>query len=111
MVNDYQTNWVDQLPLVEFAMNSAHNKTTGHAPFEANYGWLPHMIHGASFESPHEGVKQFVQRITGILDKIFDNIIVQRTRQARQANKHQRDGQEFKKDNLVLLSTENINLP
>src|SRR6266550_382113 len=34
VVNDYQTNWVEQLPLVEFAMNSAHNKTTGQAPYK-----------------------------------------------------------------------------
>ncbi|KAF8626390.1 hypothetical protein AX15_004888 [Amanita polypyramis BW_CC] len=111
VVNDYQTNWVEQLPLVEFAMNSAHNATTGHAPFEANYGWLPCMIRGTSVESSREGVKRFVERITGVLDKIYDNITIQRTRQARQANKHRRDGQEFQKDSLVLLSMENINLP
>ena len=56
VVNDYQTNWVKQLPLVKFAMNSATTAPTGHAPFEANYGWMPHMIKGVSYDSPCKGV-------------------------------------------------------
>ena len=40
-----QSDWCEKLPMVEFAINSAENKSTGHAPFELNYGYLP-MLQG-----------------------------------------------------------------
>ncbi|KAF8697707.1 hypothetical protein AX14_001296 [Amanita brunnescens Koide BX004] len=52
VVNDYQMNWVEQLPLVEFAMNSTLNTSTGFVPFEVNYGWMPRIIHGFDSGSP-----------------------------------------------------------
>jgi hypothetical protein len=69
LVDDYQLNWPDQLLLVEFAMNSAINKSTGYAPFELNYRWMPKLIGGLDFESPREGVKQFVENIRNVLNK------------------------------------------
>ena len=41
-VNHQQDNWHHYLPLVEFAHNSWHNKTTGQTPFEALMGYKPH---------------------------------------------------------------------
>ena len=78
VVNDYQTNWVEQLPLVEFAMNSATNASTGQAPFKTNYGWMPRMIKGVKYDSPREGVQQFADN-RDVLDKMFDKLVVQRT--------------------------------
>jgi hypothetical protein len=103
LVDDYQSNWPDQLLLVEFAMNSAINKSTGYAPFELNYGWMPKLIGGLDFESPREGVKQFVENIRNVLDKTFDKLVTQRTRQAVKANRHCREGQKFNVGDLILL--------
>ena len=111
VVNDCQTNWVKQLPLVEFAMNSTNSKSMGFAPFEANYRWMLRIIRGISFDTPRLGVKQFIQDITNVLDKTFDRLLVQRTHQAVKANKHRREGQSFKEGYLVLLSTTNLNMP
>jgi hypothetical protein len=111
LVNDYQSNWPDQLPLVEFAMNSAINESTGYAPFELNYGWMPKLIGGLDFESPREGVKQFVKNIRNVLDRTFDKLVTQRTCQAVKANRHCREGQKFNVGDLILLSTENLSLP
>jgi transposase InsO family protein len=111
VIDDCQSNWVEQLPLVEFTMNSASSEATGFAPFEVNYGWMPHIIRRVDFNMPRPGVKQFVQDIANMLDKTFDRLLTQRTRQATKANRHRRDGQDFKEGDLVLLSTENINMP
>jgi transposase InsO family protein len=86
VINDHQTNWVDQLPLVEFAMNSAKNESTGTTPFEVNYGWLPHIMRGVEFDSSRPGVKQFAENISSVIDKTFDRLLAQRTRQAIKAN-------------------------
>jgi hypothetical protein len=41
LIKPNQMDWADKLPMVEFAINSSHNKSTGFAPFEVNYGYLP----------------------------------------------------------------------
>ncbi len=38
-VNYKQNNWVDLLPLAQFAFNSAESEGTGVTPFFANYGF------------------------------------------------------------------------
>ena len=101
---------MDQVPLIEFAMNSAVHGSTGHAPFELNYGWMPRMIRGVDFGSSRDGVKRFVENINNVLDKTFDKLLTQCTRQAVESNKHRREGQAFKKVDWVLLSSKNINL-
>jgi hypothetical protein len=75
VINDHQTNWVDQLPLVEFAMNSAKNESTGTMLFEVNYGWLPHIMRGVEFDSSRPGVKQFAENILSVIDKTFDQLL------------------------------------
>ena len=111
LVNDYQTNWVSQLPMVEFAMNLAVSESTGSVPFELNYGWMPRMTRGIKYESPHEGVKQFIKNIHAVLDKAFDSLVTQCTRQAMQSNKRRGEGLLLQPGDLVLLSTENLSLP
>ena len=77
LVDDCQSNWPNQLPLVEFTMNSTVSKSTSYAPFELNYRWMPRLIRGLEFESPREGVKQFVKNIRNVLDKTFDKLVTQ----------------------------------
>ena len=38
-----QDDWVDWLPLAEFAMNNQVNETTGISPFFPNYGFNPRL--------------------------------------------------------------------
>lgn len=40
-VSPDQKDWVSKLPLVEFALNSSINSSTGFAPFELTYGYMP----------------------------------------------------------------------
>ncbi len=39
-----QKDWLAKILLVEFALNASINKTTGFAPFELMYGYVPSMI-------------------------------------------------------------------
>ena len=41
VVSNDQRDWSDKCPMVEFAINSSVNTTTGYAPFELNYGYMP----------------------------------------------------------------------
>ena len=42
-VNFEQNNWARLLPIAGFAYNNAKNTSTGHTPFELNYGYHPWM--------------------------------------------------------------------
>jgi hypothetical protein len=52
MVKPDQKDWVEKIPLVEFAINSSISKSTGFAPFELNYGYMPvtEDVHSTSSE-------------------------------------------------------------
>jgi hypothetical protein len=50
-MNYHQDNWVDWLPLAEFASNNVVSETTGVSPFFANYGFNPRL--GVEPSSPY----------------------------------------------------------
>ena len=55
--------------MAEFIINSSVNVTTGYAPFEFNYGFIPHLGQHISTITSLKGVKQFAQlALCNILD-------------------------------------------
>ena len=112
-----QKNWVDKLPMVEFAMNSAKSASTGFAPFELN-GAMPRIAFEVDRSAVRPGVADFAQQVQDNLMMAHDAIIESRVEQTFQANKRRRGeqaadgkGDPFQKGNLVYLSTKNLNLP
>ena len=112
MVKPDQTDWVERTPLVEFAINSSISASTGYAPFELNYGYMP-TFHGDIIPTPGEppGVKEFVEKAKGYLAEAHDSIIESRVGQAFQANKRRSSATPYEKGDKVYLSTENLSLP
>ena len=56
-----QQDWLNKIPMVEFTLNSAISNSSGFAPFELNYGYMPSMNLGIIPEpSKIPGVKYFV---------------------------------------------------
>ena len=41
VVSNDQRDWSDKCLMVEFTINISVNATTGYAPFELNYGYMP----------------------------------------------------------------------
>ena len=41
VVSNNQKDWSDKCLMVEFAINSSINATTGYAPFKLNYRYMP----------------------------------------------------------------------
>ena len=71
-----QTDWVDKLPLMEFAINSNISCSTGFALFELNYGYMPSLIGGIMpFENAKPGIKQFINQVLTNLGMAHDAII------------------------------------
>ena len=44
-INWEQNDWAQLLPIAEFAYNNSKNTSTGHTPFELNYGYHPRILY------------------------------------------------------------------
>jgi hypothetical protein len=82
LIQPNKTDWVEKLPLTEFAINSNLSSSTGFAPFELNYGYMPMLISGITpFEKVKPGVKRFVNQAINNLEMAHDAIIESRVTQ------------------------------
>ena len=96
--------------MVEFAINSSVNATTGYAPFELNYGYMPRTGQHISTDTTFKGVKQFAQQAVWNLMDVHDAILEHRIEQTHYSNKRRQPGVKYQIDDLVYLSTKNLTL-
>jgi len=107
-----QKDWIDKIDLTEFAINSSVSATNRYAPFELNGGYMPSMMKEfRSNETTARGIKDFAAQALHNLAKAHDAIIEMHVFQTNQSNKHQREEPEIVENDLVYLSTKNLNLP
>ncbi|KAF7338356.1 Retrovirus-related Pol polyprotein from transposon 412 [Mycena venus] len=111
MVDPTQKDWVYHIPMVEFAINSSISASTGFAPFELNYGYVPRMTNVTPAPSEYPGVRDFVDRALANIALAHDAIIEARVRGTHQSNKGRSVEIPYELGDLVYLSTKNLNLP
>lgn len=112
MIQPDQHDWVEKLPLTEFALNLSISSSTGFAPFKLNYGFLPTFIGGISpTDEAKPGIKRFMTHALNNLKMAHDAIVKSHVMQTQQANKRQRPEGPIAKGNKVYLSMENLSLP
>ena len=104
--------------MVEFALNSSVNKSTGFAPFELVQGTMPRMVDTLPTSNEVPGAKLFAEKALANLLAAQDAIIDSRVHQTYHANKRRRDENKVHGEvepiqvgDKVYLSTENLNLP
>ena len=109
-VDNVQNNWSEKCSMVEFAINSSVNATTGYAPFKLNHGYMPRSGQHISTNTSFRGVKQFAQQAVWNLIDAHDAILEHRVAQTHYSNKHQKPSVQHQSNNLVYLSTKNLTL-
>jgi transposase InsO family protein len=83
-----QSDWVDQLPMTKFAINSNVSSSTGFAPFELNCGYMPTITGGITpFKNAKPGVKRFINQAINNSEMVHDTIIQSRVSQTQHANR------------------------
>ena len=75
LVSPDQKNWRYKIPLIQFALNSSVNGSTGFAPFELTYGYMPRIVPFPTEDIQYPGVKEFAQRACANLEMAHDAII------------------------------------
>jgi len=82
-----QKDWIEKITMVEFAINTSVSASTGYAPFELNYGYVPQMMKEfRNAETFSKGVKEFAARALTNIAAAHDSIIESRTFQTFYAN-------------------------
>ena len=108
-----QDNWVEWLPLAEFAINAAESPTTKCSPFQAVYGYQPRMSFAArSPGSDRERIADAdASSIAEPMQAVWTFVASNATRageaMAIQANKDRRDV-EYAVGDKVYLNTSNL---
>jgi len=113
-----QDDWVDYLPLAEFAMNNQVNESTGISPFFANYGFNPRLgIEPAGPCPPAlsaQAKKEFFRadavanRFERILTQLKALARISQQRYEDNANTRRDEGALFQKNDMVMVSLENM---
>ena len=111
VVTNDQQDWSDKCPMVEFAINSSVNATTGYAPFELNYGYMLRTGQHILTDTTFKGVKQFAQQVVWNLMDAHDEILEHRIGQTHYSNKRCQPSIKYQINDLVYLSTKNLTLP
>ncbi|KIY60723.1 hypothetical protein CYLTODRAFT_321422, partial [Cylindrobasidium torrendii FP15055 ss-10] len=98
-----QTDWVQRVPGIEFAINSARSESTGFTPFFLNTGRTPRaMLWNSSRDTRYAGVREFALQMKSAVMSAHDSILAARVKQTRDANRHRRDA-PFEEGDLVYL--------
>ncbi|KXN87598.1 hypothetical protein AN958_08423, partial [Leucoagaricus sp. SymC.cos] len=69
-------NWVEKVPLTEFAINSSISASTGYTPFKLNGAYMPSMLKEVRGDnSLPQGIKKFVEAVLTNMVATHDIII------------------------------------
>ena len=111
VVSNDQKDWSSKSLMVEFAINSSINATTGYAPPKLNHGYMLQSGQHILTDTTFKGVKQFAQQAVWKLLDVHDTILEHRIEQMHYSNKRHRPSIEYQIYDLVYLSTKNLTLP
>jgi hypothetical protein len=104
-----QGKWLEALPAVEFAINSAINASTGISPLELLLGNQPSLFQQP--EASDSNIPPVLSKWLAICEKAWatarDALCASRLKQAIQHNKHVKDRPPLEPGMLVLLNTAN----
>jgi hypothetical protein len=103
-------NWVELLPLAEFAHNTQHHSALGMSPFEATYGYKASFIpsFSAFYEENQEdtlvpAALDFAKSLKAQHDQLVQELKFSQTRMAISADKTRRPVPDFKVGEYVWL--------
>lgn len=107
-VSYQQEDWVDYLPLAEFAFNNLRNASTNVSPFYASYGFHPSFTPSFSAPASNPSAESFAKRIAIIQDELRAELEHAQQQYSLYANRHRIPPPSFEENDLVWLLRRNI---
>ena len=118
-VNYLQNDWVNWLPMAEFAANNHCSESTGVTPFFAVYGQHPHMGHeppGATCRLPARqqldmaAADKFAENMQELTSYLHAEMGLAQAQHAEHADKSRSPAPIFKEGDRVWLDTRNLKM-
>ena len=107
-IDHRQEQWPDWLGTVEFAYNNKIHMATKILPFKANYGQDPRMGFEGRRKEKYKAVEKFVEKIKKIQEETKAVLGKAQKEMKKFANRRQREEEEYRVEDLVLLSTKDL---
>jgi len=107
-IDHRQEQWPDWLGMAEFAYNNKIHITTKISPFKVNYGQDPRMGFEGRRKGKYEVVGKFVERMKKIQEEAKAALGKVQKEMKKFVNRRQREEEEYRVGNLVLLSTKDL---
>jgi len=107
-IDHRQEQWPDWLGTAEFAYNNKIYTATKISPFKANYGQDPRMGFEGRRKGKYEVAGKFVERIKKIQEEAKVALGKAQEEIKKFANRRQREEEEYRVGDLVLLSTKDL---
>ncbi|XP_061485300.1 uncharacterized protein LOC133385725, partial [Rhineura floridana] len=100
-----QDNWVDLLPLAEFAYNNSVHASTRQTPFFASYGYHPRFFPSVRPPSPVPAADVMLQELQALQAVLKEQLEQAKDAYKRFADRHRQPGPPLKVGDWVWLST------
>ena len=108
-LNLQQDNWVELLPLAQYAYNSAISETTGNTPFEALYGKTPTLYGEPIPDSKKaDGAIKWTEELKEAHRQLHEDLKFQRILMAKYFNKSRSSAPTLKEGEKVFLLRRNF---
>ena len=108
-INFKQNNWIDLLPLAQFAYNNHQYSTTMISPFYANYGKHPNWDPNNNITtSTSEAATTKISKINKLHEELSRRVNQGGKDTAKQVNKKRLKGPTFERGDKVYLLTKNL---
>ena len=106
-----QCDWVNKLPAIEFAINSARSESTGYAPFFLNSGRIPRtFVWNDPGKDEYPSVRSFALCMKQAVMAAHGAVLEARVKQTQSANRKCQPA-PFTVNDLVYVSMKNMSLP
>jgi len=110
VISFHQDDWVDWLPVIEFALNNRYHSGLKTTPFYANYGYHPHIGSLPRIHSPIESVEDFVDHLHQVQKNTEKSLEQAAEDMKRFYDKGRNPTPEFDIGQKVLLNNANLAL-
>ena len=110
VISYHQDDWVDWLPVIEFALNNRYHTGLKTTPFYANYGYHPHIGSLPRVQSPIESVEDFVSHLHQVQKDTEKSLEKAAEDMEKFYNRHRNKTPEFQVGDKVLLDNSDLSL-
>jgi transposase InsO family protein len=107
-VNHEQDDWLNLLPMAEFAYNNSVTTTTGLLLFYMNFGFHPRATNPAAANSLNPASRVYTHWMYTVHEEARKTLEKTQERMCRYADPHRKETPKFRVGDLVMLNGRNI---